>query len=57
MNHNSLFRELASKNSILKQKYNTIADFFNGKYLYDNKENLKLIVPGQTFFVFDTTKI
>jgi hypothetical protein len=57
MNHNAIFRELATRNPILKQKYNTIAEFFNGKYLYDNRKDLELLVPGQNFFVFDTTKI
>ncbi len=57
MDHNALFRHLAQSNDILKQKYNVIADFFWGKYLYDSQNDLSLVKGNEKFFVFDTTKI
>ncbi|MEI6672390.1 MAG: hypothetical protein WCL02_03350 [bacterium] len=57
INHNSLFKQIAKTNTILKKKYNIIASIFDGQYLLANTKDLTLITSNNTRRPRDTTKI
>lgn len=57
INHNTLFKEIAKTNSILKKKYNIIAAIFDGQYINANNQDLSLIKTNITRRPRDTTKL
>ena len=56
-NHNSLFKQIAKTNSLLKKKYNIIASVFDGQYINTNTQDLTLIATDTTRRPRDTTKL
>ena len=57
MNHNSYFKYLAKNNDILKKKYNFIANYFGGKFLYSNDSDLINVNKNIVRRPYDTTKL
>ena len=56
-NHNSFFRQAAKSDSILKKKYNFIANIFSGKYISYNSQDITLIKTNTSRRPRDTTKL
>lgn len=56
-NHNSMFRQIAQNNDILKEKYNFIASLFDGGYLSERSQDLELLQKDITRRPRDTTKL
>ena len=57
INHNSLFKQIAKTNNILKRKYNIIAETFDGQYLSLNNQDLNLVKTNISRRPRDTTKL
>lgn len=57
LNHNTLFKQMARTNTILKEKYNSIANLFEGKFISASQQDLLLIKQNITRRARDTTKI
>lgn len=57
LNHNTLFKQMARTNTILKEKYNSIANLFEGKFISASQQDLLLIKQNITRRTRDTTKI
>jgi len=57
LHHNALFRQIAKADSALKQKYNFIAGFFDGKYMDANKGEITLVQTSLSRRPWDSTKI
>lgn len=56
-NHNNFFRQIAKSNTVLKKKYNLIANIFKGKYMGSDSNDLIRIQKDVTRRPRDTTKI
>lgn len=57
LNHNDLFRYLAKKNSILKQKFIFISNLYDGKYLFTTKKDLTKVKNNVGRRPWDTTTL
>jgi len=57
LNHNTVFREWAKNNEIMKKKYNFLANLYGGIYLFDSSKDLKRIQNNQSWKPWDTTKM
>lgn len=57
IHHNTLFKQLARTNTSLKQKYNLIANIFDGNFINANTKDLLLIKQNTMRRPRDTTKI
>ncbi len=56
-NHNSLFRQMAKSDAVLKKKYNLIASIFDGQYVNASSQELKLVKSNGSRRPRDTTKL
>jgi len=52
LNHNWVFRQMATESNILRKKYNFLAKYFKGKYIYSDKN----FIYKQNFRPWDSTK-
>jgi len=57
MNHNAVFRYLALKNPVLKEKYNYLANFFDGDYLFSSVSEVSLYRDNFDYRVWDITRM
>lgn len=57
LNHNIFFKEIAKSNTILKNKYNFIANILSGQHLASNTQELKHLKTNKERRPRDTTKI
>ncbi len=57
INHHALFKYLANKNDSMREKYNFIAENFDGKYLFNNAKDLQLVRNNINWRPWDTTRI
>ncbi|HRX64157.1 MAG TPA: hypothetical protein P5060_03580 [Candidatus Absconditabacterales bacterium] len=56
-NHNAIFRSWARKNSIMKKKYNFLANLYGGKYLFNASEDLQGHGSNDEWRPWDTTRM
>jgi len=57
LNHNSIFREWAKNNEIMRNKYNFLANLYGWVYLFDSSKDLERIKNNPSWKPWDTTKM
>ncbi len=57
LNHNAIFKQLATINDSLRQKYNFMANLYGWTYLFNAKEDLEKIKYNDAWRPWDTTRM
>lgn len=57
LNHNAIFKKRAKNNEIMKKKYNFLANFYGGVYLFDSSKDLEKFSNGSSIRPWDTTRM
>lgn len=57
LNHNEIFKERAKTNEIMRQKYNFLANLYNGKYMFSSSSDLVKYDTNSSRRPWDTTKM
>jgi len=57
LNHNAIFKKMATKNNNMRKKYNFMANLYGWKYLFNASEDLKKIKYNESWRPWDTTRM
>ncbi len=57
INHNAFFKKIANNNSVLKEKYNFIANLYGWNYLADKNTDLDFLKNDMSWRPWDTTRL